>query len=426
MKQQIKFLFILCSLILSFSCIEEVNIISETEFVSVMVIEATITDELKHQEIKLSRSYTLDEDGPLEVSGATVTIIGSDGANFGFQQDSDGVYRSISEFAALSNVEYHLEVTSEGRSYRSSNTSIVAQSQIEDLYMERDLNENLEEGVSVYIDALNLDNSPQLFRFEYEETYKIIAPTYSQFGLIVQNDDFPYQPEIIAGLNPVEKVEFFVTKELKEEQERICFNTVASNEIMIADSEDFQSNNLIGHRIRFIGRFNYIMSHRYSILVKQFTQSSEAHKFYKTLKQFSESESLFSQIQPGFLQGNLITTSNETESVAGFFEVSSVDSRRIYFNYTDLFPGEDLPPYYRPCNATQIPRLFVADPLTGVIGNSPLQTEIKEGNKFYFNNFDGLEVDVTNFFMPYVLTVFPSCGDCTVIGETIVPDFWEE
>ena len=60
--------------------------------------------------------------------------------------------------------------------------------------------------------------------------------------------------------------------------------------------------------VRFINRNNYIISHRYSILVRQFVQSNEAFTFYETLNDLSRNESLFSETQPGFLAGNVSST----------------------------------------------------------------------------------------------------------------------
>ena len=169
-------------------------------------------------------------------------------------------------------------------------------------------------------------------------------------------------------------------------------------------------------------RNNYIISHRYSILVKQYVQTSEAHQFYKSLKELSSSESLFSQTQPGFLVGNVFSESDSSEKVLGFFEVSSVSSKRVYFNYKDLFPGEILPPYYINCTYFFSPALITRDMLTGIITESPLQDAIKRGEQFLEENLLDGELVIG---APYEM-VLPPCGDCTVLGSNVVPDFWVE
>jgi hypothetical protein len=57
------------------------------------------------------------------------------------------------------------------------------------------------------------------------------------------------------------------------------------------------------------------------------------------LKELSGSDGILSQNQPGFFFGNIKSVENPNEKVIGYFEVSSVSSQRIFFNYEDVFPG---------------------------------------------------------------------------------------
>lgn len=420
MKKAISFFLIISGLMLLNSCIEELPIETVSDFESVLVVEGTITNEFKQQEIKLSRSFELDSLGPRPERSAMVSVIGSNGFNMSFNESEPGLYVSNDSFSAEQNVDYHLEITTNnGRQYTSSDVRLTQATPIDDLYAVRDFNENGEEGVSIYVDAFDPTGSSKFYRYTYEETYEIIAPEYSPYELHINNDDFPYPPEVIQGLTESEIIEFFVTREFRPEQEQICYNTVASNSIIIENTNQFVEDRINGFRVRFISRENYIMSHRYSILVNQYIQSPQAHEFYKSLKEISETETIFSTTQPGFLNGNVSSVTNDNEKVVGFFEVATVDSKRIYFNYADLFPGEDLPPYYIRCDAFFTPDLFQADPLTGEIGNSPIQTAIIQGRQYWAENDEG------GFFQPYYM-VLPECGDCTFLGETEVPDFWED
>lgn len=101
--------------------------------------------------------------------------------------------------------------------------------------------------------------------------------------------------------------------------------------------------------------------------------------------------------------------------VAGFFEVVSTDRERIYFNYADEFPGEPLPPYLSSCgfSAPDVSRPFST--------SSPLIQALDAGFKYYSEN-DG-SVELANG--PYFLVEF-FCGNCTVLGSNVQPDFWEE
>ena len=60
------------------SCIEELNLETETVFENALVVEATITNEFKQQSVKLTRTYATGSSGPVVESDANVKIIGSD------------------------------------------------------------------------------------------------------------------------------------------------------------------------------------------------------------------------------------------------------------------------------------------------------------------------------------------------------------
>ena len=408
-----------------FGCIEEVSIKNESEFESLLIIEATITNEIKQQEILLSRTFRLEEE-PLPENGAIVKLIDDSGVSIDFFEDEEGVYKTETEFSAQPNVNYRLEImTTNGSIYGSSITQLAPITPIENLYVERGFNENDQEGVSILVDANNTSNDAKFYRYEYEETYKVVAPLYSPFELVVLNNDFHYPPELVMQYPSVEAlIDFFFELRLREEQEQICYNTVISNTILINSTDDLLDNDSNTFRVRFLGRNNPEIIHRYSILVKQFGQSREAYTFYKTLSEFSSSENVFSQVQVGFLEGNVFSITNISEKVIGFFEVASYDEQRVYFNYADLFPGELRPSYFISCDDILTPILLEEDFFHNITG-SPVIAALTSASAqvYYATTEDESPSPFSN--RPYEL-VLRQCGDCTVYGENSIPDFWIE
>ena len=416
------FFWIFCS-----SCVEEIDMLSAEDFNSILIVESTITDELKQQHVILSRAFELDSLGPVPESNASVLVRTDSGERYLFNESEPGLYSSVDMFSGQPNINYQLSITTQsGRNYLSSSESLMGSTHIDELYIERDFNENNLEGVSVYIDTNDELQDSNYYRFEYEETYKIIAPLYSPLELIINNDDFPYPASHLAGMTTDEIVEYFVIRDFRAEQEQICYNTVKSNSILVASTTNLAEDKLNKFRIRFIGRDNYTIQYRYSILVKQFVQSYRAHTFYSTLHNFSTAENLLSEIQTGFIAGNIYSLTNDKEHVGGFFEIAATDSKRVYFNYEDLFPNEDLPPYYLPCDDYVLPALIARDPATGIITHSPIQDAIKKNQQYYDENLiDGNDPLSLVWSFPYYM-VYPYCGDCTVLGQNITPDWWEE
>jgi hypothetical protein len=106
------------------------------------------------------------------------------------------------------------------------------------------------------------------------------------------------------------------------------------------------------------------------------------------------------------LVGNIFSGDKPGEKVIGYFEVSSISEKRIFFDYDEYFPGERLPKYVSPCQQ-----------------NAPIDiVPMIENNliKFYFENVEpGLGEG------PYIVYE-RVCGDCTVLGTPEPPDFWIE
>ena len=389
-------------LLLLISCIEPVEIESLT-FEDLLVVEATITDEFKNQKINLSRTYELEEDGPLAERNAVVTITDDLQNTYRFEEASPGEYISVNEFEAIQGRQYQLNITtSNGREYASSQTVLTNSSQIDEVLAFAETNEDGVEGVAIKLNSFNPQGNSNFYRYEYEETYKIIAQNWSQYRAIVVSDTFPYEVDTV----------------FKTTQDQICFKTRLSTGILQTETNSLEEDRVSNLAIRFIPSDDPKVFHRYSINVRQYVQSAEAFAFYKVLNELSSSESLFSQNQPGFINGNLFSLSSQSESVMGFFEVSSVSTKRIFFDRREVLGTG---PPLGPCR-------LLAPELTDRFNRSPLIESIQSGSLRFLAINDGVifEPSQVDGDGPYVM-VPEICGDCTVSGganSNIKPDFW--
>ena len=384
-------------------CIEEFQPRTEN-FESALVIEATITNELKRHEIRISRTFRLESNVPNPESGAVVKIVEEGTATeYDFEETDPGKYLSRVAFEARPNELYTLEITtSDGRAYASEPTGLTPTSTIDELYAERITNDNGVEGMTIFVDSFDPTGNSGFYRYEYEETYKVIAPEWNPVALAPAPDDeeFDECDVILVAGNP---------------EEEVCFASATSNSIIITSTESLDSDRVVRFPVRFINRDNYIISHRYSILVRQFVQSTRAHTFFRTLQDFSGTESLFTDTQPGFFNGNVFSKDDGDENVLGYFDVASVTERRLFFNYEDFFPGEDLPPYERSCEP-------LAPLLVNTDGVCVLRGAVESNGVRYFLENTNPETEDDS---PY-LVVPRACGDCTALGSIEVPDFWVE
>ena len=371
------------------SCVEPIEIeLDEPE--SILVVEGIITDELKQQEIKLSRSFPVDENGPNPVSGAKVIVSSSNGANYTFFESEAGTYLSNSAFQVNLGEDYTLEIETEEGVYESTAAKSETTTQISEVSSEKAVI-NGEEGVAITVSNTgNSGNGGSYYLFKYQETYEIRSPYEKLYDLIINENDDP----------DTDRDDFLVVP--KPEQDYICYVTEPSSDIILSNTEGLTEDSLNGILIRFISKKEYELAYRYSINVTQLKVSPVAFDYYETLKNLSENESVFSQYQPGFLNGNIRSLDNSNEKVLGYFTTATTDSKRHFFSYTDYFDGNNTRPSH-----TGDCEEFLPD--------RELLRELLESEQVKLFEEDP----------PFVYKVIRrGCVDCTQYGSNQKPEFW--
>ncbi len=389
-------------MLLQISCTEPYEI-ETVDFESVLVVESTITNEVKPQVVKLSKTSRLEDPEILIVNNATVTVSASNGDNYSFYWDSESDnYLSEQPFSAAPNTSYILKiVTSDGKRYSSTAVTLPPSVEIGELYAERivDATDN-KDGVQVLVDTEDLTGQAKYYRYEYEETYKIIAPNPS-----------PYISEIINYNPSTGSYEVVLTP---REPEEICYSTEFSSGISQITTTELNENRIFRFPVRYLSKFDAKLQTRYSILVKQYAQSVEAYTFYKIIDELGSIESLLSQGQPGYVTGNMISETKPDEKVIGFFEASSMTSKRIYFNYEDI--GLEKPPYFIEC---EVLTLDYWDDTT--LDNDPNERDAIRQYIEYFD-YQVLTVSTTGIYR----IVQQECAGCTSFSSNVKPSFWED
>jgi hypothetical protein len=402
MKTKTFFTVLFGTFLFQMGCTEPYEI-ETVDYENVLVVESTITDELKPQTVKLSRTSSLENTDVLTENSATVTVVGDNGDNFSFSQDNGtGFYVSDQPFRVQPNTYYTLNiVTQDGKRYTSSTVTLPPSVEMDEVYAERIVSPTDDkDGVQVLVNTEDPTGNSKYFRYEYEETYKIVAPYPSPYTAeIINFDDEYYTFEVI--LTP-------------REPEIICYSTEYSTGIDQTATTELNENRVVRFPVKYLSKLDAKMQTRYSILVKQYVQSVEAYTFYKIVKELGSVGSLLSQGQPGYVAGNMVSEANPDEKVLGFFEASSMTSKRIYFNYEDF--GLDKPPYFVDCD------LLVLD----YRDNSTLDNDPNDRETiFTYISYLGYQVVQHGPWFQYTIAK-QECAVCTSFSSNVRPDFWED
>lgn len=413
MKKYVFSVLIISSLI---ACVEPFEFETET-FENALVIQASLTNENKQHTVLLSRAIRFEDAIAAPERNAQVTIRDEAQNEFSYRETDAGTYLSTISFAAVKDMKYTLEVlTIDGTKYSSEPESFESESEVTNVYAERGANGNGEEGMHIYLDGMDNSGSSNYYRYEYEETYKIIAPDWTSAEFKLTNyepcNPDPDDPRIIYDLEVVPRTE----------EQQVCFKTVASQNIIQNSSANLSASRIERFPVRFISSADFILSHRYSILVRQYVQSANAFSYYQNLENFSSASNVFSEIQPGFLSGNISTENESDKKVLGYFEVASVSEKRLFFDYRDFYPNEPLPLYVNKCVPFSAPLEHVSYCFRGLTGSPCAQSLIERININLISYAD--QYDVGEMCTGPYLVVARECGDCTTLGSNIVPSFW--
>ena len=388
-----------------------------TEFENAIVVEATITNELKKQEIKLSRTYRFEDEGPIFESGATVTVTDDSGTVYGFDEEA-GIYLSAAAFKAAPGRTYQLHIkTKDGKSYSSSIEKLTTETNLDEIVSNVTTKEGVA-GVEIRAKSYDPTKSSKYYRYEYDETYKVIAPKWTSFEAIaVPKNSGPTPGDLII--------------QRRTKEARICYSTKKSNDIILTNTNNL-ADDRVDFQVRFIPSTDYVIANRYSILVKQFVQNLSAHSFYQTLKEISGSGSLLSQNQPGFLAGNIKSDTDAGEKVIGFFDVSAYSEKRIFFNFSDVFPNEKTPDYPYNCPAALLTPAQIQDHMLlycfydrhdPTCYGTTILNKIGQKLSVYYNGYNFL--GTVPFDASVTLEMYDvQCGDCTSFSSNLRPLFW--
>ncbi|WP_282123142.1 DUF4249 domain-containing protein [Algibacter mikhailovii] len=384
------------------SCVEEFVPESIT-FEDLLVVEASLTNEIKYHEIKLSRTFQFSEE-PVVENQARVRVIDDMQNEYVFNETESGTYVSAIEFGVVPERIYTLKiVTKNNKSYSSIAVKPPSDNaQISDVSFVNDTNSDGIEGISILVDSYDPTGNSEYYRYDFEETQRIVAPFYADNDMVIVSDTPPFKVEL----------------KRRTEEKRTCYKTTISKSQIVQTQTKFVAEDRVTKfPVKFISKTDSIIRDRYSILVKQYVQNFEAYTYFQNLNDFSSSENVFSENQPGFIESNIISDTNPNEKILGFFEINSVSEKRLFIDHQEAFPNENQLPYFVEC-ATSTP--YLTDPEDP--SKSPLIEMIKDDViRFWLVNEDFFGNPIEN--PPYTVVNTP-CGDCTFYASNVKPDFW--
>ncbi len=376
-------LFTGCLIVLA-SCISPYEFESE-ETLETIVVEGLLTDHVDHNYINLfnTRAFNhMDED---PVTNAVVSVESSDGNLYVYTHEGDGNYRPPAGFIGTPGESYVLNIDIEGEVYYTDSNPLIPSNETGIVgravnIPDPEVGQNVD-GVQFFVESTE-EPTASHFRFEWEDTYRIIVP-------------FAMRYEYVDGV--IEEI---------DENVGICYRTESSDQILVESILQQTDRSLREFPVRFMREGLQAYRTRYSLLVRQFTLTSEAYGYFDKLKKNNEGGGSLFDKQTGPLLGNI---KNDNQKIAlGYFQVSGVSEIREFYSLHQFGDQLSVPRFQPNCPETMI--------VSTIDSVGILQ---KTGWRLF-------GIEETGPSSVVYLMNFGACSDCRLLGDPNRPEWWED
>ena len=356
------------------------------KYQNLLVVDGTLSNEPGPYMVKLSLSSRVDNIQVIPVSGATVIIMDDQNLSETLTETVPGTYMTSPDgIQGEMGRSYRINiVTSDGKIYESEFEKISTPTELESIYPlletreQEGLSHNLT-GYQFYLNTSIAAADTNYFLSRLEATYEY-------------NADFLIRYIYDGTLRPFTNQDSLQT----------CWRTYKVPEIFTYSTLNLTEPVILDYPLNFVDTETRELYIRYSLLIRQYTLSEKAYRFWTSIKEQNSSQGGLYNTQPYQVRGNLINTSDPDEPVLGYFTVGGISKKRIFVNP----PSPPVMFYFPVC----------------------------ELGEWEYENFGTIFQTGPNEWPVYATGTngagaLPNqeCMDCRKSGGTIVkPDFWED
>ena len=368
-----------------YACIEEYR--PEIEYIesNKYVVYGELTTEEENHIISVALASAIQEPQYIPLYDCNVRIVDMSGNTFGGNEIGEGEYIiRIPPESLLPGMAYRLEInTPAGTNLVSEYEELLDSPVIDSVYYIRESKptndpEFFIEGIRFYLNLDARDVENVFYKFDVIETFEY----HSMFPL-----EFYYDGVMHEVVPP-------------DYSHMVCWTTKQIKDIFILNTSELQENAYKQFSLHFVDNTSQRLEHGYSLLVKQYAISKDGYIFWDQLRKNNLERGGMYETQPLPAKGNLVNLTNPKQSVLGYFQVSSVKTKRIFVK--DV-PDLDFQ-YYPECGIW----------------------ELYQAMRFYDPKFYPVYLATVD---KKVREISPDCIFCekSVLGGTTTrPDFWPE
>lgn len=399
------------------SCVEEYWPELKELHESILVVEGRITNLSGPYTIKLSQAITLQDSVVSPMVGASVKILDNEGNYEPLLEEKPGEYKTINQdFIGIVGRSYKVEIiTSEGEQYASEYEELIAVVPIEDVTF-KEIDKTVDEvlgtiakGYQFYVTSALSESPWNFFYWELEESYEYHADykiMWYYFGVKDLNSDGP---------------EFAPRATDFHKSLHVCWKTSLVSEFFSSGTIHFLDSKADNIPLHFIEYSNDKLEYGYSLLVRQYSISEQAHFFLMGLNQQNTPQYNLYTKPPYQVKGNIININDPREPTLGYFMVAGAsEPKRIFTKRPYIYLGT--PSYEITCGEYAYNSTFAPNTLKKLINS-----RTHSSAPLYFSIVTVLAEapDGQDVRLRVIAYLDDECVDCrTKGGTTTKPDFW--
>lgn len=364
-----------------------------------LVVEGILNSGGGSTTITLSRTTSLDNRTIQYEDGAQVSVEGEDNSSSQLFGVGEGKY--IAGSLPLSKTtRYRLKIiTSANKEYVSDFTRVRNNPPIDSISWKRE-NKGVEvNGVQLYINTHDPEDSTRYYQWEYTETWEYHAYYPSHIEYLVHNLPRDVKKYEVVYRDPA-------NENVLDSSMYFCWRSNQSGAILLGSSAKL-ARDLIYLPLLYISPNSEKLSELYSVQVRQYSWSKEGYEFLERMKKNTEQTGSVFDPQPSALNGNIHCVTDPNEPVIGYVSICPVQETRFFMKRNQVPDWKYLPDFCTLDTIDNNSDSIIAFGLDRIPVNA-LPCAF------------GACTSIVEF-----VAAAPSCVDCTLHGGTNVkPPFW--
>ncbi len=346
--------------------------------------------------IKLSRTINVAATAsPPAETKATLAIVDEAGARYLLRETSAGFYQSDSLTLNPAR-QYQLRIATTGAnagSYASDLVPLKVTPPIDNLNWTVNGTQ-----VRVQLNTHDASGQSRYYRWNFVETWEF----HSAYNSTLQYD--PVRKIIVSRAVPI----------------YTCWRTEQPSLIKQVSTAQLSQDALINEPVLLLSGRTERLQIRYSVLVKQYTETPQEFAYYELLRKNTEAVGGVNDPLPSQLSGNVHRTDNASEPVLGYVSAHTVQTKRLFISRQDL-PAQTTAQFDSPYADCMLGQEYFCDPATRSCIVYPQTKTFQLPNSV---PIDLIPDPITGQNPGGYSSATRDCADCRVRGTLTKPSFW--